>query len=238
MEQVYEKSLDISPSICDASGHLSYPGAFAVFLDLAGEHAERLGVGLDVLMPQKLFWLTVKTKIRFYECPRLSKTVTALTWPEKPGAIRSNRSYELRRGDRLLLAGKTEWAVMNLAQHAPVSPAAVFPALAFDRPSALAEPFARITGRFDGVEPYAEYTVRSTDIDVGGHMNNAAYLRALFSCWSVAETAAMDIHSMDVIFRASCFEGETLRLQRLDAPGSTDIRMSRGDDTILLVRIQ
>ncbi|MBQ9686797.1 MAG: hypothetical protein IJV41_09700 [Oscillospiraceae bacterium] len=238
MDQVYEKQLNISPSICDASGRLSHPGTFSVFMDLAGEHAELLGVGLDILMPQDLFWLTVKTRIEFHERPRLSEIVTARTWPEKPGPIRSNRSYQLLRGDEILVAGKTEWVVMNVATHAPVPPMTVFPPLDFDRPGALPKPFARFTGRFDGVEPFAEYRVRSTDIDVGGHMNNAAYLRALFSCWSSAEVNAMDIHSIDVSFRASCFEGETLQLRRLDMPGCTDICISRGDDTVLLVRIQ
>lgn len=238
MELVYEKQMDVVPSLCDATGRLGYPAAFAAFMDLAAEHAERLGVGLDVLMPQDLFWLTVKTRIEFHERPRLSESVTARTWPEKPGPIRSNRSYQLLRGEEVLLSGKTEWAVMNTVLHAPVSPMTVFPALSFDRPSASPAPFARITGRFDGVEPFAEYRVRSTDIDVGGHMNNVAYLRALFGCWSAAEIADRDIHSIDIIYRAASFEGETLELRRLDSPGCTDIRMSRGDDTILLARIQ
>ena len=172
------------------------------------------------------------------EAPRLGETVTARTWPEKPGALRCNRSYEITRDGAPLVLGRTEWAVMNTETRALTPAAGLFPAdLPFDRGAALSESFARIPDRFEDAEPFAVYRVRSTDIDVGGHMNNAAYLRALFGAFSNRELEALDIRSVDAVFRASCFEGEELAFARRQRDGADEVRISRGEDTILLARL-
>ena len=169
MQQVFERDFMIPPSACDASGCLSYPGAFAVFMDLATEHAERLGVGLSAMRKKNRFWLTVKTKIVYSERPAISERVRLLTWPEKPGPLRFNRSYALRRGDTLLLAGRTEWAVLDTATGSLAPSADIMPeGMVYERASALAESYARIPPRFEG-EPFASCRVRSTDIPRRAH---------------------------------------------------------------------
>ena len=238
MQQIMEQALDLAPSLCDAEGLLGVPAAFRVFMDAAGTHAERLGIGLAAMRERALFWLTVRTRIVFHERPAMGETVTLRTWPEKPGALRCNRSYTLSRGEKTLLRARTEWAVLHTGTGALTPAAGLFPAeLAFDLPSACPEPFARIPDRFGDAEPFAEYRVRSTDIDVGGHMNNAAYLRALFGAFPNAELAALPIRTVDAHFRAACFEGETLRFFRRGEEGLLDLRAARDGQTALLVRI-
>ena len=238
MQPIFEQNILIPPSACDYSGRLGYAGAFAVLMDLATEHAEHLGIGLAAMKAKNRFWVTVRTKIIFHERPAVSEAVRLITWPEKPGAVRCNRSYEIRRGDKLLIAGRTEWAVMNTEANAIAPAADLFPAdLDYVSGSSVSEPFVRIPARFDGTEPFASYTVRSTDIDLGGHMNNAAYPRALFGAFSVKELEAMQARSIDLIFRAPCYEGEKLDFYKKESEGVTDLRIARGDETVLLARI-
>ena len=238
MQPIFEQNILIPPSACDYSGRLGYAGAFAVLMDLATEHAEHLGIGLAAMKAKNRFWVTVRTKIILYERPAVSEAVRLITWPEKPGAVRCNRSYEIRRGDKLLIAGRTEWAVMNTEANAIAPAADLFPAdLDYVSGSSVSEPFVRIPARFDGTEPFASYTVRSTDIDLGGHMNNAAYPRALFGAFSAKELEAMQARSIDLIFRAPCYEGEKLDFYKKESEGVTDLRIARGDETVLLARI-
>ena len=238
MQPIFEQNILIPPSACDYSGRLGYAGAFAVLMDLATEHAEHLGIGLAAMKAKNRFWVTVRIKIIFHERPAVSEAVRLITWPEKPGAVRCNRSYEIRRGDKLLIAGRTEWAVMNTEANAIAPAADLFPAdLDYVSGSSVSEPFVRIPARFDGTEPFASYTVRSTDIDLGGHMNNAAYPRALFGAFSAKELEAMQARSIDLIFRAPCYEGEKLDFYKKESEGVTDLRIARGDETVLLARI-
>ena len=127
MDVVFMKEFPVLPSICDAAGALSYPGAFECFMDIATQHADRLGVGLRDLQPRNLFWLTVKTKVVFLCRPRMGENTTLITWPEVPGRLRCMRSYEMRQGDKLLLCAKTEWAVVDTATQRMVPASEVFP---------------------------------------------------------------------------------------------------------------
>ena len=238
MRGYYERPLTILPSMCDATARLGVPNAFALFMDLATEHAETLGIGMNGLMKQGLFWLTVRTRIRFIDRPALTETVTLRTWPEKPERSRCNRDYAILRGDRIIVAGKTEWMIMNLKTNRLHPVDGVFPAdLEILEDKVLPEPFARMTDDFDGADSLGAYTVRSTDIDLGGHMNNAAYVRAIAGAFSSKEWQAMDIREMEVAFRSPCFEGETLEIQRRANDAGTDVRLSRDGKTIVLARI-
>ena len=238
MQPIFEQKILIPPSACDYSGRLGCAGAFAVLMDLATEHAERLGIGLSAMMAKKRFWVTVRTKIIFYERPAVSEEVRLITWPEKPGQVRCNRSYEIRRGESLLISGRTEWAVMNTETNTIAPATDLFPAdLDYVSGAAVSEPFARISTRFDGLEPFASYTVRSTDIDLGGHMNNAAYPRALFGAFTIQELEDMQARSIDLIFRAPCYEGEKLDFYKKPGEGVLDLRVARRDETVLLARI-
>jgi len=237
MEELYQQQTVITPSLADASGRLGCADAFGLFMDLAASHAERLGIGLAAMAARGLFWLTVKTQIRFLRRPGLMTAVTARTWPEAPGKMRGDRSYELTQDGETLVAGKTEWAVLDTRTHGLTPMEGVYPAgLGFTLGTACPGAFARIPEGFDDA-PYAAYTVRSTDIDVGGHMNNAAYVRAVMGSFSAAELAAMPIGRMDVIFRTPCYEGDVLALRRRDSEAGVDVRVSRGEETVLLVRI-
>ena len=87
------------------------------------------------------------------------------------------------------------------------------------------------------MEEFARYTVRSTDIDLGGHMNNVAYVRAIAGAFSCDEWQKMDIRELEIAFRAPCYEGDTLVWQkRADDALSLRAALPNGK-TIVLARI-
>ena len=238
MEQVYEQRLTVGMSACDADRRLSHPAAFNLLQDISALHGALLGVGPLDLEKRSLFWLIVKVKMLFDRRPGLGEEVLLRTWPDRPGTLRFTRSYELVGEGGTLMRAKTEWAVIDVVTRRVIRAGDVFPAeLAYDRPPACTEAFPRIGDRFDGIEPFASYTVSSSDIDLGGHMNNAAYPRALFGAFTVAERRAMDPRSVDLIYRAPCYEGETLAFRRRENSGALEVCASRGDETVLLARL-
>ena len=240
MDELFEQTVTVGPSVCDASGRLSFPDAFALCMDIAAAHAQALGCGLYDLAPRDLFWVTVKTQLRFFERPRMMERVTLRTWPEAPGKLRGNRSYEIAGTGGVAVAGKTEWAVMELRSMRPALLADVYPPeLRFQRPSAAPGPFARSGDSFDDAEALSRYIVRSPDIDVGGHMNNAAYVRAVFGFIPNRELEELGGCRIDAVFRTPCFEGETLTLRRKKTETGSDLCFVKSDGAAaLLLRIE
>ncbi|MBR2832304.1 MAG: hypothetical protein IKE57_05200 [Oscillospiraceae bacterium] len=238
MENRYTKKLMIPLSACDSTARLAVHNTFALFMDIATVHAEELGCGAGAMMGRGLFWLTVRTKILFHRMPRLMEEVAASTWPGVPGKFKVMRYYTLESGGELLAEGKTEWAVSDMRTGRLQPADGIYPPeLILDETTAADEPFVRISDDFPP-EELGRYTVRSTDIDLGGHMNNAAYVRAVMGMFAAKQLKEMRISAMDVCFRAPCYEGETLTVRSKETGGALDLGMIRPDGkTALLVRI-
>lgn len=230
MECKLEKQVPVTLSMCDNTGALAIPHIFTLFMDLAAEHGDAIGLGMDTLARKGLFWLTVKTKVCIYRRPKLLQTLNAATWPEVPGRIRCNRSYELTCDGELIAAGKTEWAMLELETGRLARIADSYPtSLQHCERTACDGAYARIPDDFSACPEISRYTVRSTDIDLGQHMNNAAYVHAIFGAFSCSELADMSIREMDVLFRTPCYEGDILSIRRRETPEGPEIGVLRAD---------
>ena len=236
MKSVYSREQIVGTSWCDSSARLSWTGCFGLFQDLAGEHAQEMGCGISWLMERGLFWVTSKTLFRVYRRPEIFSGVTVETWPEPPGRLRCNRDYRLTAGGELLAEGKTEFVLVDLKNGGMRPPTEAFPQAYefFSRERVCPEPFHRFpdTG---GWELFSETEVGSTDIDLGGHMNNVAYVRMLERQFSTAEWKRMEPREMELHYRSSCYEGERLRILRRESEADTEFRVERESDGKLIL---
>ena len=239
MEQKHSKVFTVLPSQIDAYGRLSVPETFDLFMDIATEAATAIGVGVDFLKRRGLFWITVKTRIRFIKRPALMDEVRVSTWPERPVGKRCNRYYEIcDPSGESLVQGKTEWAIVSALTGRPQDMEKLMPeGLDTSIPPVCPEPFGMIDEAF-GEAPFAEHTVTATDIDMAGHMNNVAYVRAIVNAFSVKAWRKLDVREMTVVFRASAHEGDRLLLQKRQSGDILDLRGSLPNGkTIVLARL-
>ena len=101
--------------MCGKDSLMRHHSVFELFMDMAAEHAEELGIGGAALMEQGKFWLTVRTRVVFHRRPALMSRCEAATWPGRPGRLRCERYYTLSDGGGLCAEGKTA-AVIRLAK--------------------------------------------------------------------------------------------------------------------------
>ena len=219
----YDEPTIIYPSRMDCSGKLSIPDCFSMFMDIAAPHAALLECGTEHLAKKGLFWLTVRTKIHINRRPRLMEEVTVSTWPEAPEETRCVRNYSITKNGEPLVLGKTLWAVLNmqtgkLNRVDELYPEDFVPCTEV----AVPEPFTRFDRNFEG-ETFGTYTVRSTDIDFGGHMNNVAYLRAFASLYSAKEWQNLNLTDIEIHYKTSAFEGNTLTFQKKQEGDETQV---------------
>lgn len=232
MEARLSRKLTVLPSDCDREMKLSVPDLFAWFMDIATLHAEALGVGADAMFARGLFWLTVKTKVRILRRPRMLEEVELSTRPLAPERVKAIREYRLEQAGELLAEGKTEWAVIDTGTGRLCPMAGIFPPeLELAREPWYPAPFARIKPDFSGAEELGSYTVRSTDIDLGKHMNNIAYLRAILGLLPGEELAKLPQGEIEIVFRSPCFEGEVLRLLRRPTETGWELALLRQDNS-------
>ena len=100
----------------------------------------------------------------------------------------------------------------NAMRLAPVN--RIFPEdLVFNEEPFSVEDFPRIIPADESYTEKGSYKVTSSDIDMGMHMNNTAYVRALLGMFSIDELKKRDIKEITVVFKTSAHEGDVLTMK-------------------------
>lgn len=217
MDGIFEKQYTITPEYCGVDSALLPLAPFQIFQAIAAQHAELLGVGGDAMAQRGLFWLTVHTRVDFFAPARMMDELTARTWAETSGArdIRSYRSYTLDRGETRIAAGRTEWTILGPEKKLVPFGTIGFPQdYPFPPRSAIDARPQRLRDSFTEDELFARSAVRPTDIDLGRHMNNVAYVRHLMDCFTAETLASGSIRSFELHFSTPCLEGEGLAIYK------------------------
>jgi len=217
----HEMPMRAMPSMCDETSHMSIPAILDMFQDLAGIHADSVGIGAIELEEKGLFWIVSKIRLRVFKRPLVQEMLDAVTWIQPADRATCERDFSISQNGETLAYARSIWAALRRDNGRPAHMADFYPDSDFSIAPPDDEAFTRISKKFEGAEPLGEYRIRSVDIDRGGHMNNVNYVRAMFGCFTCAQLAEMNVCELDLQFLQQCYEGETIRFVKRaagDAP--------------------
>jgi acyl-ACP thioesterase len=145
-------------------------------------------------------WILRRLELRVAHTPRFRADVTASTWCSGVGARWAERTSQLHVLDRMCVEAVSIWAHTHpeLGAPIPLPPGfdAVWGATAGGR---------KVSARLRHAPPPADATrapwpLRATDIDIVGHVNNAAYWAAVED--ELARRGRPRVHRAEIEFRA------------------------------------
>lgn len=215
MDYFFSRKRIILPSLTDYTAKMGAVSFLSEYMDIATYHAEQLGIGLGAMAPKGLFWLTAKTRIKILRRPSLLEEITVTTWPGRADGTRYPRFYSAADGKGIVSEGMTEWVILDTSTGRPLREQNLYPFEEIpEYETPCSEPFTRFTKDVSDTEYVGYYTVRSTDIDLGGHMNNVAYMRALLSLLPTSEIDTLGMTEIELQFRSSIYEGQTVEVRK------------------------
>ncbi|MGE5345352.1 MAG: acyl-[acyl-carrier-protein] thioesterase [Acidithiobacillales bacterium] len=199
----------------DLRGRLSLRALCELLQESGGRHAASLGVGAADLGPMGLAWVLIQWSVRIEACPAGHAALTVETWPSGLTERTATRDFLLRdAGGGLLARATSHWVMLDLQRRRPVRmPDVVRRIPLAPRPRALDEGLLRLPAPGPSAEA-AEFTVRWSDLDANGHVNNLAYVE-----WTVESVPREMLRSsgfrrFDISFRAETGDGATVRVVR------------------------
>lgn len=175
MNKVYQKHYEISATAVDRFGRLK-PGHLLSFVqDAAGDHSKLLGTGRDALDEKHLFWAVIRHRVQISRLPGSGEKITLETWPMPTTRTAYPRaSIAFDREGKELFRCVSLWVLMDQNTRAMVLPGKSGIALeGLVRGNELAIPGSLMPKT---MEYQMRRTVRFTDLDINGHMNNCRYL--------------------------------------------------------------
>jgi medium-chain acyl-[acyl-carrier-protein] hydrolase len=185
----------------DAFGTLEVPALSGYLQEVAGLHADELGVGIDALRARGLTWVLARQRIEVPLPVALGDALEIETWPSGIERLAATREFVVRRADGEEAArATTQWYVLDLGTRRPVRPAEVLdPRFRRERLPSVA-PLAG--GRLPAPvawEVERRFHVRYADIDGNLHVTNASYVAwaieaAPVELWRASRLAAVEVH--------------------------------------------
>ena len=156
-------------------GHASQ--LLRIMQDIAGDDADRRGSGMDTLLEKNCTWVLVKLRINIKRMPRPGEELEISTWPGKSRLAIYPRCYEIRdAAGEVIVSGLSTWVIMDMDSRSLISGESRGIALAGEEEGRL-HPQRKVSVPEGGSE--FALTPSAEQIDLNGHMNNAAYLDAV-----------------------------------------------------------
>ena len=218
MKNEYTAKRPILLSLCDASGKLSVTGTLDIFMDMATLHEEASGFGVYTMLEKGLYWIVGKNRIHYVNRPKMMDDVVVKTCFLKPSRLFVNREYAISdKEGNVLVKGETEWLIATENCEKLVGVRDYIPeSFEFPREGLFEERMRKISKEFAPGQLAGKYVVRPTDVDFVGHMNNAAYSRAVMSFISNKELAGKEVKGVEIFYALQCKEGDELSVYRRD----------------------
>jgi acyl-ACP thioesterase len=166
----------------DRDGVLLLPGVFKFLQEAAIKHAAQFETGTRAIFNRGESWVLNRMAAAIHRYPRYEEPLRVVTWSSGIRTFKGYRDYRIFCGDELVVAASSLWLYVNLKTKAlvrvpeevatsfPCGPGAVFHA-ELDKLK-LGPP------RPGPVQP-CPVSVRYSDVDSNGHVNNTAYLDLL-----------------------------------------------------------
>lgn len=154
------------------------------FQDIAGLHANEIGVGYQDALKKKVLWIILYEKFEVVKrVPKYGEDIVVYTWPKKGDKVFFYREYEIKDiNDELLVKGVSTWCLINSETRK------------IERANKL-----ELEGKYYDKENYPnkmphhlnlkptnvileyQYKVLLTDLDHNEHLNNARYLDIIYN---------------------------------------------------------
>jgi medium-chain acyl-[acyl-carrier-protein] hydrolase len=164
------------------------------FQEAAWNHAEHLGVGYERLTQENRVWVLARLLVKFERHPLWAETITVRTWPRQSQSVFALRDFQMfDSAGACLISGTSFWLVLDATSRRPQRVDKLISAIkglsnkrALDQEPQKLDAIALQTAT-------TQFTVRYSDIDVNGHVNNARYIGWLMDSYTV------DFHRMHAI---------------------------------------
>ena len=227
----YTQKFTLSDMEVDCFGKLKLSALLYFAQEVAGKHCIQLGADYETLQQKNLFWAVTRHRVQITRLPVRGETITVETWPmptTRTAYPRSTIVYDAEGNE--CFRAISLWVLMDMETRAMVLPGKSGVAVeGLLRGSELAVPGSMVAREFANSETR---TVRFTDLDWNGHMNNCRYLDWVTDTLPSAFHESHTAREFTICYLSEAREGETLELNwELSEEGCLTVNTTRrGED--------
>ncbi|AEE17869.1 acyl-[acyl-carrier-protein] thioesterase [Treponema brennaborense] len=197
---------------CDELHQLNLSELLLVTADSAIEDYHQRGFTYEYLNDHGVAILVSRVSFKIHSMPKSNDIITIKTWEEAPVGLQLARRYEITGvSGQSLVSGYSTWLVVNPELRRIMKPSQF---TLRDEPTLKTEFCGLDCTKIavpEDMQLLDERTIRYTDIDANGHMNNARYGAYIIDCLP-AEYQQKTLTDFRINYSHEARKGDTLRL--------------------------
>lgn len=207
------KNYTVKSHEVDCHGFLRLLSLMNILQDIAVEHADTLGVGLDICKEHNLAWVGSNYLLKIERLPRLHENFSIATWPAESKLCSAIRDFEVvDENGNILLKATSQWVLIDIERRRPMVIKKYFNGYETLNRHALNADFTKMKTLPDNCTAYI-YRVRYDDIDINKHVNNAVY--ALWASESIDAEYRFEHfpNEIEICFKKETYYGATVAVR-------------------------
>ena len=210
----FKQDIHIKSYECDAKGQLRLRSLFNFFQDIADKHASHIGVGYEYCLKNNVGWISGGYHIQIKKVPLWNMKICLTTWPSKAQGATAFREFLLtdtQTGD-VLIQASSQWVLLDAVRQRPTS---VLPHLAHCEPileRCVDTSFPKLPV-LDRIDYQQNEIIRTDDIDLNQHVNNAVYPALIYDALPVAFKENHMLSEIQIQYKNPAHFGEKIVVQ-------------------------
>ena len=223
----------------DFQGEIKPSFILGLMQEIAGDHAQEMGLGFDDMRERGYIWVLSKIYAEIERRPKFGETIEVRTWPLAPGKAICDRHYLMRVGGEVCVRAVSRWCILKMGSFR-IAPQSLFPCLIEQYNNEKSVDFDnwQIPPLVEEAEPAFTVRLANADYDKNRHVNNMRYADYVFDCFSVEELERLQLKNFQMSYLKQCYEGDVLNLYRKETePGVFIVEGRKGAEAVVAARV-
>lgn len=205
----FSKKFTVTNNLLTTYDYLKPSAILDYAQEIAGNHADELGVGFNEFIKNDLIWIIVRNKVQILKTVKQIKETKVDSFITKPRLFELPRDYVFYHNDEEIIHARSIWVIFNLKEKRVVVPTDY--KVLFTEDEGL---FPRIKKlpiiQKDNLHYEKDFVVPYSYLDHNGHMNNTHYLDLFLDIFKPQDNEI--IKEFQVEYISQCYLGDTLSL--------------------------
>lgn len=212
IKKIFTREFFLTAGECDARGEMPMTLLAERIIEVASNHANRLGIGYADLTPHGVGWVLTRMGIEMRRTPRINQLYSISTWVENWNRAFSERCFRFLDGQGNIIGeARTIWAIIDFETRRAVDLTKYGTAdLATDEQKCEMPRLRKhLPVQSDEVH---HLKFRFMDLDFNRHVNSVRYIEHILNLWPLSHYDQYRIDRFDIAYRHECLAGQEVQL--------------------------
>lgn len=212
----FEYTFEATSRDADFSCKLRVGALVNFFIQIAWQHAESLGWGLNDLSQHGYHWVLSRLKLKIDQIPVWPCSLKIKTWPKGMNRLFYIRDAEIyNEKNEKIIAVTSDWLIIDSKTKRPQKHETDREFMHINFPPAVDEPIPTL--KFNDSPTYStDYIVKYTEIDMNHHLTTMRYIEFMFDSYDLEFFKNHQPKEMTVNFLKEIYFGSKLTLHRIE----------------------